>query len=233
LLITLALVGVALMVLGSLYPILRRPDWFERFHLAELSRDAGVAIVTGAVIGLVLTRVADTYEERRAALDVRRDNLRFVREKSGSKVFAGLDLHDQTLAGLDLTGASFAGADLSGTNFCNTNLSNADFTGANLSDALLNEEFDCFTDFSGTLFAGTQLDGANLHGADLSSVDFGDEVTGFASLARAELSFTFLRGVDFSGVDLSGANLSGANYDSSTTWPNGFDPAAPADGQGG
>jgi hypothetical protein len=83
---------------------------------SEVFLDAGVALLTGAVVGFVLTLAADGLEERRVerserleaervAGEERRDNVRWVREVASqpeldterpelvtSKQFAGLDL---------------------------------------------------------------------------------------------------------------------------------------------
>jgi uncharacterized protein YjbI with pentapeptide repeats len=165
-----------------------------------LASDAGVALVTGAVVGVVIFLATDslernlldaqeTFEEDRFERDVRRDNLRFVREVATqvgpkTKPFAGLDLREGHLAGLDLSEADLAGADLAGADLAGANLKAADLPGADLTDA--------------------DLLGADLTDADLTDADLSD--------------------ADLSDAKLNDAILEDFTSDDDTVWPDGFEP---------
>ncbi|MGH9248334.1 MAG: pentapeptide repeat-containing protein [Acidimicrobiales bacterium] len=206
--------------------------------VGELATDVGVALMTGAIVGLVLFVAQDAVEEDRFVRDVRRDNVRFVREvasqpASRAKPFAGLDLRDALLIGLDLSDADLSFADLTGAgllraNLTDASLSNADLTGASLSNANL----------TGANLAGADLTDANLRDANLTGTELG-----FADLTNADLVGADLTGADLTAADLTGAdlsesaanpddrdaNLTGADlnlvhYDESTEWPDGFEP---------
>ena len=60
------------------------------------------------------------------------------------------------------------------------------------------------------------LSGADLSGADLNRAD----------LREADLRGANLRRADLSWADLREANLRWARYNTSTKWPDGFDPEA-------
>lgn len=66
-----------------------------------------------------------------------------------------------------------------------------------------------------------RLGGADLHRCTLIACDLRD-----AHLANAILRGAVLRGCDLRGACLEGADLTGATYDTSTRWPEGFDPRA-------
>ena len=69
-------------------------------------------------------------------------------------------------------------------------------------------------DLSHTNLTGSFLVDACFAGADLR----------YARLVRANLSGADLRGANLRGAKLRLANLTRAKYDSSTTWPDGYDP---------
>lgn len=167
--------------------------------VGEISTDLGIALTTGALVALAVLLAAEDLDRAREIRDVRRDNLRFVREvavQAGPtrKPFRFFDLQGQLLAGFDLSNADLAsanlvGADLSGTNLSGAFMADADLTGANLTVA-------------------------DFRNANLSEVRFG----------RADLVGTNLRGADLFDADLEGVNLADACWDSTTTWPKGFQP---------
>jgi Pentapeptide repeats (8 copies) len=158
--------------------------------VGEVVADAGVALITGAVIGLVLFFAQNGVEEDRFTREQRRDNVRFVREvvvqpDAPTKPFATLDLRDADLGGLDLSDA-----DLSDAILADAYLADADLSGANLSHA----------DLSDAYLADAELSGANLYRADLTE----------AYLVGADLSGANLGGADLTLTALTDANLTGA-----------------------
>jgi uncharacterized protein YjbI with pentapeptide repeats len=203
--------------------------------VASLASDAGVALVTGAVVGVVIFLATDslernlldaqeTFEEDRFERDVRRDNLRFVREVATqvgpkTKPFAGLDLREGHLAGLDLSEADLAGADLAGADLAGADLTGADLAGADLTGADL-----AGADLTDVHLVEADLTGANLKAADLPGADLTD-----ADLLGADLTDADLTDADLSDADLSDAKLNDAiledfTSDDDTVWPDGFEP---------
>jgi uncharacterized protein YjbI with pentapeptide repeats len=182
---------------------LRGANDARRLVAGELAADAGLALVTGAVVGLVsfaatqdleqgLLDVQEGLEEDRFERDARRDNVRFVRE-----VTTQADVRDKPFAELDLRGAELGGLDLSQADFRGADLANASLRRADLTDADL---------------IGADLTGADLSYADLTGADLTD-----ASLKRANLYYTTLASpglllvADLTRADLTEASLSSAN----------------------
>jgi uncharacterized protein YjbI with pentapeptide repeats len=203
--------------------------------VASLASDAGVALVTGAVVGVVIFLATDslernlldaqeTFEEDRFERDVRRDNLRFVREVATqvgpkTKPFAGLDLREGHLAGLDLSEADLEAADLADADLTDADLSGADLTGADLTGADLSGADLSGADLTGADLTGTHLVHADLSGADLTDADLPD-----ANLLKARLTDADLTDADLTDADLTDATLEGVIWDDDTVWPEGFEP---------
>lgn len=98
-------------------------------------------------------------------------------------------------------------------------LAEADLVGSKLRDATLHQADLRGSDLRNADLRGACLVRANLEGADLRG----------ARLTGASLNGAGLRGADLSGANLTaavltGADLAEARYDSTTTWPPGFDP---------
>jgi hypothetical protein len=187
--------------------------------VAEVLTDGGVALMTGAVVGLVLFAAQDALDEDRLSREVRRDNVRFVREvatrpNAVAKPFTGLDLRGARLQGLDLSDADLRSADLAGAELFLVDLSSARLGGANLSDALLRG-----ADLSDALLFGTDLSNAYLVDVDLSGAYLG--ATRAAAGAPPDAA---IPGANLRGADLTGADLTGARHNERTTWPDGFEP---------
>ncbi|WEH18115.1 pentapeptide repeat-containing protein [Streptomyces sp. VNUA24] len=75
------------------------------------------------------------------------------------------------------------------------------------------------------------LSSADLHGVAISHADLANASLKDAHLEHSTLSQVSLRGADLRDTDLTGAHLiatdiSNAIYDSSTRWPDNFDPNA-------
>jgi uncharacterized protein YjbI with pentapeptide repeats len=125
-------------------------------------------------------------------------------------------------------------------NLRGADLSEASIWGANMIRAKMNE-----ISASNMFFSGSDLYRANLDGARLYGVDFSG-----SRLDQAQMANVQFAGVTFGGAYLLGTNLdksplssdlispdaeytfladiSGVRYDSSTKWPEGFEPPANA-----
>lgn len=202
----LGLTGLALGLWASLWDDRTK----RQLVVGEMAADVGIALMTGAVVGLVLLAVQADDEEDRFERETRRDNVRFVREVAMQpdptvKPFYALDLQDAQLGGLDLSGAEFAGADLSSATLIDTDLTDANLVRVDLRDAVLVD----------STLVGSNLDFADLSNTRLEGVDLTDA------------SFT---GTDLSGADLTGAeipedvNLASVVHDEDTLWPDGVTP---------
>lgn len=203
-----------------------KPSWM---------REVVVGLISGAVVAAGATLATASLDDRRSVREDKRENLRFVRERSSEKAeprpFNHFDLARQNLSGLHLDGA--------------------DFLGANLRESVLFQAH-----LKGAQLAATDLYRANIRLADLTKADLsssnlqGAQMMG-AKMVGAKLRYADLRSSDLSGVDLSGADLvlarlDGATlgesvldavtfgsgngetvcYDDATKWPEDFTPPA-------
>lgn len=80
------------------------------------------------------------------------------------------------------------------------------------------------TDLSETYLYNTNLEGAFLFAANLSYAFLTGSNFKGANLAYAKLDEASLEGANFEGALLDNATMKGARYDSSTRWPEGFNP---------
>ncbi|TAE61634.1 MAG: hypothetical protein EAZ76_13605 [Nostocales cyanobacterium] len=110
------------------------------------------------------------------------------------------------------------GINLSGANLSESELhifiTNANLRKINLSKCDLRD-----TDFTNSDLSHANLESANLESADLR----GANLTG-ANLKNANLEWSNLESANLKGADLRGVKLEDVNYDSSTQWPDDFDP---------
>ncbi len=222
-----------------------RSTWWQR-HRDTWLHDLTVALTAGVVVSVPLFIVAARQTSHIADRQEVLENVRFIRERAaaepdGLKPFARLNLRGAPLSGLDLSCDNYTSrtgpvAPRGCADFKDADLSNAD-----LSDA----------DLRGALFIGADLSGARFVGADLRGADG----IGINSVQDADFAVTDLRSVrlygDFGGVELFGADVRGADltnvrnmtevnftlqasrddepticHDSSTRWPDNFQPPA-------
>ncbi len=136
---------------------------------------------------------------------------------------SAFDSNDVALAGLAVLRAEGWHKDgtLHGASLENANLQNADLWDASLqtislSGAKLDRAFLMGVNLQGANLSGTKLESAFLINANLQD----------ASLRGAKMEYAFLTGANLKNADLRDANLQNTYYDSSTVWPDGFDPVA-------
>ncbi|WP_372699731.1 pentapeptide repeat-containing protein [Arthrobacter sp. JSM 101049] len=187
-----------------------------------LWKDLIAPLIAALLVGILSLQIQAGLDDRRSDQDDRRENVRFVRDRSSEQVldrpFRSIDLKGQLMPGLKLNKADFQGANLSGANLEKTDLSDADFLDA---------------DLTGAKFFLAQLDSADFRDADLVGADFR-----FADLTDADLRSTDLSGADLWAVTLFGAHLSSTKglpadidsrscYDENTSWPDGYIPKSP------
>jgi hypothetical protein len=114
-------------------------------------------------------------------------------------------LNDLSMPGENLSGASFSYKSLKCADFSNCNLEGTMFQGSNLRDSK----------FTGANLTRTCFHGADLRGADLSNT----------TIVNTDFQKARLEGANLKVESLSKADLR-ATYDSSTIWPDNFDPIA-------
>lgn len=119
--------------------------------------------------------------------------------------FSAFELTTVQLGGKSITGCGFQDSDLRSATLDRSSVRSCDFSAANLQNA----------SFRRTRFTGCTFRGADLRWADLTHASFGKQNTGTGRGA-----------CDLGGAQLEGARLSKVAYDSSTIWPEGFDPRA-------
>lgn len=200
----------------------------RRSRFYEQAGDAAIALVVSVVAGTAIfaatedleRRLLDAqegFEESRFERDVRRDNVRFVREvatqpEPASKPFAGLDLREAPLSGLNLAGADFCNANLRGANLESADLSGATLSGDVIRERVLPGGFSTpVPEVVGADLRRAELDAARLVGADLVGADLRRADLGAADLTRAWLMAADLTGVDLHASVLADANLEYAN----------------------
>jgi uncharacterized protein YjbI with pentapeptide repeats len=180
--------------------------WMPMSSRKASRADVGVALMTGAVVAIVVlllevsTQLRFNDIESRRAKDQARQALLLqvaVADHLAGARFSNEDLHDFYFVSKDLTDANFSGA----------NLRNAIFISATLVSAHLDHAD----------LRGANLSAANLQEADLSKAN----LTGGAILSQACLQGTDLQGATMTGADLSSSNTSFAKYDGETFMPDG------------
>ncbi len=124
--------------------------------------DLGVALLSGAIIGLAILGAEYLVDQRERHLSElvaewdRRQNL--IQTISMNNDLTGIDLSGRNLDGIYLRGKKLNGANLVGVSLRGADLTNAEFR-----DALL-----IGADLSGAILAGTCFRGAVMYAADLS-----------------------------------------------------------------
>lgn len=197
------------------------PDASRRQRvMGDLASDVGIALLTGAVVSLAVIAAEQSFEEDRFDRDIRRDNVRFVRETSSqadqaAKPFSNLDLQEAQLEGLRLDGADFTGA-----NLLRARLGGADLSSATLVDAELSGSDMELAVLIGADLSFADLEGANLEDADATGATFyeaqGERLNLFsavlvdADLTNADLNDAILISARAVGANLSHADLSDA-----------------------
>lgn len=192
----------------------------ERKRRGELGR----SIMTAALVGLALA-LAQASANRHSH-DQELERQAFT-ERGSLAVSLGLqaDLRSINLDGRDLAAfylpdKDLSGAQLSGADLCIAYLARSKLRGANLVAAALRKATMQEADLSRALLVKADLSGAFLEGADLRGALLTEAILTHAGLAHADL-----RNADLTGAVVTGANFDGALYDSSTRWPQGFDPS--------
>jgi uncharacterized protein YjbI with pentapeptide repeats len=169
------------------------------------------------------------------------------------KRFSQANLSNARFDDADLVGADLSGVVASGTNFDRARLKSADLRNGIFGPVQsIRTQVIIGQNPVPASFKWADLEGAKLREAQLAEVDLlrADLNTGDlrgAILSGANLQFAFLAAADLRRADLSGAdlrqaklgggatlcdanlaeaNLAGAEYDDTTRWPRGFDPAA-------
>lgn len=204
-------------------------------------REVAVGLISGAVVaagsffGQLWVDDQRSEREMKAAELLadeadRRENLRFVRERSGddsaTRPFGSVDLVGKDLSFLKLANSHFDSARLDQTDFSGTNMTHsrlvtsslvqANFRNADLKDAILYSVDATGATFSSADLTEAQFGLSNLSRADLTDakliranlggVNFTD-----ATFTRADLTESKLQLADFRDADLTDANLSGAH----------------------
>jgi len=139
-----------------------------------------------------------------------------IKDRDGSLLVEVESLRDLD-AFPDLRRADFSGQDLEGITIIQADLREADFTGADMYWA---SGFE--SNFDGAILRNTQLAGADLKCATFRGADLRGAYISFDNLNGSPS----LEGADLTGSLLDGADLKGCEYNDSTRFPEGFDPAA-------
>ncbi len=161
--------------------------------------DLGLALVSGATVGLVFVVVESlmaSAADARAARSSLLLQLAITEALEGIDL-TGADLRDQYLPNKRLIAARFVDADLRGALLLFADLRSAQMSGVNASGA----------DLGGSTFAGADLRDAVLERTVLLDCGFsGTDLTG-AVLRNADLRYSTMRGTILDGADLTGAHL--------------------------
>ncbi|MDH3675132.1 MAG: pentapeptide repeat-containing protein [Anaerolineae bacterium] len=163
----------------------------------------------------------------RSLVDLQQADLRKVRFRKSQ--LQGIDFHKVRLSGSNLSGAD---------------LSQANLTEATLHKFIVEDEEGNVieeqptrmikTDLSEATLVKADLRGSSLRRANLQRADLSEALLNEAildgtdlrnaRLTEAKLDGALLVGADLTDADLANTSLAGATYDSSTKWPDGFDP---------
>jgi hypothetical protein len=146
--------------------------------IAQTSRDLGIAVFGGGVVGGVFAAVQWITEEERSRRDAVRDQglalaltLSTQRDLTGIDL-QGLNLDDRYLAGKDFSDARLGDTQMRRVNLGQAKLIRADLTGANLQGAVL-----MGADLTDADLTGANLTGANLKATTFENVGYDDSTT--------------------------------------------------------
>lgn len=191
-----------------------RPSW---------RHDLVVGLVSGAVVAAASMLGQSALDDDRSSREERRENLRFIRERSSSdkqdRPFGAMDIRDQNLSGLLLVESDFTDSDMSNSNLDNVVLQEAKLVSSNLTGSSLYRANLRSADLAHARLTGADLISASLKSARLEAVEFKN-----ANLSYADLSESDLPGANFEGADLTGAKFENICYDDTTVWPENFTP---------
>ena len=214
----------------------------EDFRSLDFGSDLSGIDLGGAQLSAIMLRSLNLHRANLQGTCLHGANLRWSDLREA--VLVDADLREALLDGTDLSKANLCGANLSlaslsGATMCKAVLDGADLHRADLGEAFLgSSELDGADLREATLRKATlrvtDLSGTDLRKADLSETDARGVILGSFSRAGANLRGARLDGADLAGASLiradltdaslCGANLKGARYDSSTIWPQSFDP---------
>ena len=166
---------------------------------AHPTYDLGLALVSGATVGLVFVVVESllaSAADARAARSSLLLQLAITEALEGIDL-TGADLRDQYLPNKRLIAARFLDADIRGASLLFADLRSAQMARVKAAEA----------DLGGSNLEGADLREADLQGAVLLDCGFSSaDLTG-AVLRDADLRYSTMRGAILRGADLTGANL--------------------------
>ncbi len=177
-------------------------------------------VIASAFAGVVLVIVL--------SLAIIRQPWGFVRHLPDARGadFSYMDLSDLFVeggSGVSFEGADFNHANLRNSSFvhCRIIMQNVNMEGADLTGVCLSG-----VDFEDSNFSGANLNDAEVYQVDFIGVDFQDARLGFEAQGRIFMDNANLCGADLTQLKNIGGVYSwrGAKYDSSTLWPENFDP---------
>jgi len=216
------LVGAKLSGAEFTYADLRKSDLSRAvcndasFAHARLSTARfGAAKMQGAQFyGAFLKKTIFTSDFLRARLGEANKKLSLLGFSSSN--FSGAEFTYARMDGCDCRSTLFSKARFLVARICST-----DFTGSDLEMAYFTAAIISDCDFELTKLSGSSFDGATLISVNFNRAELSDP--------NGKLSVVFtnatLRGVDFREAShIESAVFSGACFDSSTKWPDGFDP---------
>jgi len=125
----------------------------------------------------------------------------------------GLNLHRAVLENENLSNSSFKETDLRGAFLSGANLSNSNFTGASLITAFFDNAILDGVNLTNAMLIGACFEKASFIGADFSGANVEGATFNEAILVGANMETC---------LGLETTNLNGAIYDSTTSWPLGF-----------
>ncbi|MEM9611666.1 MAG: pentapeptide repeat-containing protein [Actinomycetota bacterium] len=227
-----AVISVAILIIGGAGLTLDPTSALDVLNGSsdfDTSREIGVGLLTGGLVGVALLIIDERRESRRDEHDAdlsasqRRHTLAValaIKEDLREICLANQDLQGVVLVGRDLRGADlvdvdFRDAQLGLVDFTDAALGGSNLESANLSGSQLTETDLSSTNLRSSNLAGVVMTNASLADADLSS----------ANLAGATLSFVLLTGADLSEArNLEAAQFENVLWDPSSPpqWPVGF-----------
>lgn len=201
---------------------LLQPEW----QLQDTRTQTGIALVTAAVISVVIFVLQILGEDR-----LRRDDAKREDQVANQALRLQLALSTGPLMFMDLTGE-----DLRKVNLVQKNLTQAIFDGADLREANLRGARLVRARFSNAKLGRANLYRAKLQRATLDGATLDEAIMSEANLSRAilrdaHLVGTFLdsadlrcadaQGADFTDAVVGGWKIAGLQYDGETIFPNG------------
>lgn len=198
---------------------LRQLDPERKGHLLKFLYEAG--LVRQCQFDDTLGKVNDCQPSILSLGGARLDEIMFEKPMP----LPGVDLTNALLPKAKLPRIDLTGAQLEGANFKDADLTEAYLAEAHMKNAILQDVTATGAKLANANLTGVVLENADFRGANMIKVNLSGAKLANTKLNNANLQEADLRGANLEGVTLEKTIFQGAIYNSTTQFPDGFNPA--------